>query len=290
MPLLDLLVPRSIYIAGPMRGYPEHNFPAFYEAETILRARGWRVVNPARLDGFETPGEKPFAYYMKRDLPLLIDCDCVALLPGWEKSRGAILEVVVAMHFGKTLFQLPTRVNGVMGLVRPELVQRALREEYERIVPRPWTAPTTGVFTVPYEHIVGCDLEIIPDEELEPDWGWDEPWDEVLVEILPDADEAPDWCEPPQPAPENILDEAWDLVHGDRGAAYGHPLDDFSKTARLWSVVFGTDVTPEQVALAMACVKISRELNQHKRDNLVDLAGYAETCQMVVDEKARRSS
>lgn len=88
---------------------------------------------------------------------------------------------------------------------------------------------------------------------------------------------------------ESVLLEADGLVHGDRQDSYGHPLDDFSKTAKMWSAVLGHDVTPEQVALCMCCVKISRQVNKPKRDNLVDLAGYAETCQMVIDEQHRRN-
>lgn len=89
--------------------------------------------------------------------------------------------------------------------------------------------------------------------------------------------------------PETILQEAQRLVHGDRNEAYGNPFDDFSKTARMWSVVLGVDVTPEQVGLCMCCVKISRQLHAPKRDNLTDLAGYAATVQMVVEERQRRA-
>jgi len=87
---------------------------------------------------------------------------------------------------------------------------------------------------------------------------------------------------------ENILEEAQRLVHGDRGEDYGHPLDDFTKTAKIWSAILGIEVTPEQVSLCMIGVKISRQVNKPKRDNLVDAAGYAETTQMVIDERARR--
>lgn len=86
----------------------------------------------------------------------------------------------------------------------------------------------------------------------------------------------------------NVLQEADKLVHGDRNADYGHPLDDFSKTAAMWSVILGTNVTPEQVGLCMCAVKISRQCNRPKLDNLVDLAGYAETVNMVIEEKHRR--
>jgi hypothetical protein len=86
---------------------------------------------------------------------------------------------------------------------------------------------------------------------------------------------------------ETILQEAQRLVHGDRGASYGHPLHDFERSAKIWGAILGCDVTAEQVALCMIGVKISRECNRHKRDNATDIAGYAETLQMVVEERER---
>lgn len=85
----------------------------------------------------------------------------------------------------------------------------------------------------------------------------------------------------------NILEEANSLVHGDRQAAYGHPIDDFSRTAKMWSAILGAPVTPEQVGLCMCAVKISRQCNRPKRDNMVDLAGYAATVEMVLEEQHR---
>lgn len=89
---------------------------------------------------------------------------------------------------------------------------------------------------------------------------------------------------------ETILQEAQRLVHGDRQAAYGHPLDDFTKTAAIWSAILGCQVTAEQVGLCMIGVKISRQCNAARRDNMTDAAGYAATVQMVVEERARRAS
>ena len=88
---------------------------------------------------------------------------------------------------------------------------------------------------------------------------------------------------------ETILQEAQRLVHGDRQADYGHPLDDFTRTAAMWSAILGYRVTAEQVGLCMCAVKISRECNRPKRDNLTDLAGYAATVQMVKEERDRRA-
>lgn len=88
---------------------------------------------------------------------------------------------------------------------------------------------------------------------------------------------------------ENILQEADRLVGGDRQKDYGHPYHDFAKTAKLWSVVLGDilkpgkEVTREQVALCMVMVKMSRQLNRPKRDNIVDGAGYLRTLEMIQD-------
>ncbi len=74
--------------------------------------------------------------------------------------------------------------------------------------------------------------------------------------------------------PETVIQEAGRIVDGDREQTYGHPALNFERTAVLASVVFGHPVTVKQVALFMVCLKIAREVHQHKRDNLVDGIGY----------------
>lgn len=90
----------------------------------------------------------------------------------------------------------------------------------------------------------------------------------------------------------SILEEAEELTNGDRIGDYGHPLDDYGKTAKMWSGVLAeklkADITPEEAIMMMCCVKISREVNKPKRDNRVDLAGYANCIQKVVEERERR--
>jgi hypothetical protein len=88
---------------------------------------------------------------------------------------------------------------------------------------------------------------------------------------------------------ETVLEEAQRLVYGDRGAAYGHPLDDYTRTARIWSAILGIEVTAEQAVLCMIGVKISRECNQGKRDNRTDMAGYAECLERIAEERQRRT-
>jgi hypothetical protein len=91
------------YIAGPMTGIKDFNFPAFFAAEEKLRKMGFDVINPARndveLDGFDPKTDKarPHWWYMRRALPLVCGCDVVVLLPGWEVSSGSLKEVRVAV-------------------------------------------------------------------------------------------------------------------------------------------------------------------------------------------------
>jgi hypothetical protein len=89
---------------------------------------------------------------------------------------------------------------------------------------------------------------------------------------------------------ESILQEAERIVAGPRQKDYGHPLDDFTKTAAMWSGVFGVPISAEQVALAMVCVKMSRLLNTpDHHDSMVDACGYMRTYDMVRQERARRA-
>lgn len=87
----------------------------------------------------------------------------------------------------------------------------------------------------------------------------------------------------------NILLKANELVNGSRQEAYGPPPLDFARTAQVWQVVLGPIiakgkcVTPEHVGLCMAGLKLVRESWKHQTDNLVDMAGYAQTVQMVHD-------
>lgn len=82
-----------VYLAGPMSGLPDLNFPAFHAAATSLRGFGFDVVNPAELNPEK---DKPWAECMRVDIAQLVTCQGIALLPGWEKSKGARLESQIA--------------------------------------------------------------------------------------------------------------------------------------------------------------------------------------------------
>jgi hypothetical protein len=93
---------------------------------------------------------------------------------------------------------------------------------------------------------------------------------------------------------ESICLEADRLVSGDRQRDYGHPLDGFNKTAAIWTAILGeklvSPITAEEVSLLMVGIKVARETNTPKRDNRVDIAGYAKTLDLVVEERERRES
>lgn len=86
-----------IYIAGPMSGLAQFNYPAFNVAAAKLRALGYEVENPAENP---KPESETWGNYMRLALTQMLTCDCVALLPGWPQSRGALLEHFIAQTIG----------------------------------------------------------------------------------------------------------------------------------------------------------------------------------------------
>jgi hypothetical protein len=87
---------KVLYIAGPMTGIKDYNYPAFNAAAEHLRACGYDVLNPAEVTP-PTAGEvKPWRWYMRRALGMVLNCQGIATLPGWPASPGASLEVYVA--------------------------------------------------------------------------------------------------------------------------------------------------------------------------------------------------
>lgn len=87
-----------VYTAGPMTGLPDYNFPAFHEAARRIRAEGHEVHNPA--ESFDGATDLPRETYMRFDIGLILDSDAVAVLPRWQRSKGARLEVAVAVAIG----------------------------------------------------------------------------------------------------------------------------------------------------------------------------------------------
>jgi len=216
--------PNLIYLAGPMTGLPDHNFPAFRAAAERLQQAGWEVVNPA--DNFGGRTDLPRGSYLRADVVLLLQCDAMAMLPGWADSRGAKLEYLLGRELGMPIIDVAT---------------------FQPLADAP--APTVHLH----------ELRLV---------------------------------EPPEsPSTAPVLEEAAELTSGQRNADYGHPREDFGRTAQMWTGVLadklreGQQIDAMDVPLCMIAVKLARQAHRHKRDNLVDIAGYARTAAMIAGEE-----
>lgn len=115
----------KLYLAGPMRGIPEFNFPAFYAAADKLRAEGHFVFSPAEKDnerhgkdiskgnltGDEEVAAKEHGFNLREALHddltfICLEADGIALLPGWRNSKGAKAEHATAEALGLVVIEL----------------------------------------------------------------------------------------------------------------------------------------------------------------------------------------
>lgn len=102
----------KLYIAGPMRGIPEYNFPAFHDAAARWRSKGHEVISPAEMDqvhGFDEKKDKVDNAFLRkvivRDMEAIAGCDGIVMLPGWGESAGAGLEYDLAVYLGLKVFE-----------------------------------------------------------------------------------------------------------------------------------------------------------------------------------------
>jgi hypothetical protein len=117
---------RSCYLAGPMRGHDDLNFPAFHREAAWLRSQNWRVFSPAERDeadealngDWKVNAKRGLDYFMQFDLAAVCQTDCVIAMEGWETSQGARLETMVAVELGHPVFEIQVqRLTGRRKLV-----------------------------------------------------------------------------------------------------------------------------------------------------------------------------
>ena len=89
-----------VYVAGPMTGIADFNFPEFNAEAEALRAQGLSVLNPA--DHGIVVGAN-WADYLRHDIAGLASCERIHLLRGWSKSKGAQLEVTIGKALGMAI-------------------------------------------------------------------------------------------------------------------------------------------------------------------------------------------
>lgn len=100
---------KKFYLAGPMRGYPEFNFPAFHFAAAKLREEGYEIFSPAE-KGIEKevandPDLQNKLEFRRKVFALdaayiCNEADGIALLPNWYQSLGARAEYALARAIG----------------------------------------------------------------------------------------------------------------------------------------------------------------------------------------------
>ena len=86
-----------------MTGLPELNYPAFHAAANDLRAAGYLVTSPTD----NGVGEfEPWISHLRADIKLLVDCDGIATIDGWQQSKGANAEINLFHNLGLPVFNL----------------------------------------------------------------------------------------------------------------------------------------------------------------------------------------
>ena len=123
VPIMEVRM--NIYLAGPMRGIPEFNFPAFDRAAAQLEREGHLVFNPAAKDagkygtgiskdnpeGCEDVAASQHGFSLREALGadlawICAHADAIALLPGWRNSKGATAEHATAIALGLEVIEL----------------------------------------------------------------------------------------------------------------------------------------------------------------------------------------
>jgi len=89
-----------------MTGYENYNRAAFHEMAAKLQSDGYEVENPATV----SLEDSSWAEYMK-GVEHLLRCDTVIVLPGWQESKGARLEIAIAHHLGIPILCYPEKVE-----------------------------------------------------------------------------------------------------------------------------------------------------------------------------------
>ena len=112
-----------------MTGLPDNNYPAFHDAAARLRKRAWHVENPAENPVPHVDANCSWTAYMRMGVSQLMTCHAIYLLPGWQQSKGASLEYMVAQQLGLTVYE-----HAIQDDVLQEQLQQLARKPSLRTV------------------------------------------------------------------------------------------------------------------------------------------------------------
>lgn len=133
----------KIYVAGPMSNLPQLNHPMFDRVTAALRNQGHTVFSPAEKDrdwGLDPNLASNFStldvhMVLRWDLQKIMECDVLVLLPGWKRSEGTKLEVIVAISTGRQIFYWSEAAQSMFGLPLSETTDIPGIPSYARKVP-----------------------------------------------------------------------------------------------------------------------------------------------------------
>lgn len=126
-----------LYLAGPMSGIPNHNFPMFDRVAGLLRDLGHGVVSPADINrkvGFDETkhntgdiSQEDYSKLFRLDIQEILGCEGMVMLPGWITSKGAKLEFALARMIGMPRYRYGFEIGELIRI--PEEVVAAITIE-----------------------------------------------------------------------------------------------------------------------------------------------------------------
>jgi len=99
---------RKLYLSGPITGMPNLNIDEFQKYEDKFKSLNFEVINPHKLHTEEETKTFEWHNFMRRDIGAMTECDFIVVLKGWEKSKGANLEVYIARNLSMPIIDAIT--------------------------------------------------------------------------------------------------------------------------------------------------------------------------------------